>query len=363
MPVFCLSLAVLYYTRYGCIGKANDKAYSHGVSYMYKLDTGCFVQQLLIYCLRHCRIPATMAETLIPEALTKTSLSEADNVFNTNLVRALRDSIPTTIEFTVRDPKHETEKPYALRYDTEGAIPNTNVVNEAKSVTIKNFRAVQSSSNYGNYGFCVEKLDEPLTEGIFEEKGTIRDTCYPLIEKILRRRWPEAKAVYILEHNLRKRHAQFPTLQQGLQIEYTQPARLVHIDSSLDSAVRTAQSAFSIPADQCRRVVSINFWKSLQGPGNDWPLALCDERTLNHALDTVIADVVYHNRYTENEFVYYNEKQEWWYVSDLKDDEIIMFVQKDSESEIEGGGGQYRLFRRENFDFDEACRSCAHEFP
>ena len=276
----------------------------------------------------------------------KTSLSEADNVFKTNLTSVLQDSIQTSIEFTVRDPRHKTEKPYSLRYDTDGAIPKTNTANEAKSVTIKNFRTVQSFSNYGHYGFCVEKLDEPLTEGVFEEKEAIRDTWYPRIEGILRRRWPEAKAVYILEHNLRKRHAQFPSLQQGLQVEYTQPARLAHIDSSLDSAVQTAQAAFSIPANQCRRVVSLNFWKSLQGPGNDWPLALCDERTLDRASDTVIADVVYHNRYTENEFVYHNAKQEWWYVSDLQDDEIIMFLQKDSESEIEGGGGEYDFVQK-----------------
>lgn len=84
-----------------------------------------------------------------------------------------------------------------------------------------------------------------------------------------------------------------------------------------------------------------SFWKSLQGPGNDWPLALCDRRSLNHQEDMITADVVYHNRFTENEFVYYNPKHKWYYVKDLKDDEIIMFVQQDSDIELGGGKSRF----------------------
>jgi hypothetical protein len=65
-----------------------------------------------------------------------------------------------------------------------------------------------------------------------------------------------------------------------------------------------------------------SFWKSLQGPGNDWPLALCANRTLNHDIDTIQADAVFHNRYLENEFIYYNPDHCWYYVKDLEDDEI-----------------------------------------
>jgi len=65
---------------------------------------------------------------------------------------------------------------------------------------------------------------------------------------------------------------------------------------------------------------------------------MCDSRTIDHASQTIAADVVYHNRFTETLKVYHSPDHEWYYVKDLGDDEAIMFLQKDSD--IEGGGGK-----------------------
>lgn len=83
----------------------------------------------------------------------------------------------------------------------------------------------------------------------------------------------------------------------------------------------------------------VSFWKSLQGPGNDWPLAFCDWRTVNRKCDTISADVVFHNRFTENERLYYSPKHKWYYFQDLGDDEVVVFRQTDSE--VENGGGKF----------------------
>ena len=79
-------------------------------------------------------------------------------------------------------------------------------------------------------------------------------------------------------------------------------------------------------------------WKSFQGPGNDWPLALCDFRTIDHNSETITADVVFVNRFTENQRLYYSPRHKWYYYKDLGQDEVIMFRQTDSD--IEGGGGE-----------------------
>jgi hypothetical protein len=80
-----------------------------------------------------------------------------------------------------------------------------------------------------------------------------------------------------------------------------------------------------------------SFWKSFQGPGNDWPLALCDCRTIDYS-ENVAADVVYYNRFTENERLQYSPKHDWYYFKDLGEDEVIMLRQTDSD--LEGGGGE-----------------------
>ncbi|KAH7353148.1 hypothetical protein BKA66DRAFT_278080 [Pyrenochaeta sp. MPI-SDFR-AT-0127] len=247
------------------------------------------------------------------------------------------DLVSANIAYTVRDPKHDEEKPYFVRYDTGGAIPDSNTSSVTQPVSIHNFRSKEGPENFQDYGFSVERLDRPWTETLFDELEDIKDVYYSEIQRLLQRKFPNASGVYVLEHGLRKRHAKFPTLEKDLKIEHMQPSTLAHIDCSLQFAIQTAKSAFNIPPGECRRVLSINLWKSLQGPGNDWPLALCDRRTMNQKLDTNVADIVYYNRFTENEVVYYNPEHEWYYVKDLQDDEIIMLVQKDSDDENGGG--------------------------
>lgn len=80
-----------------------------------------------------------------------------------------------------------------------------------------------------------------------------------------------------------------------------------------------------------------SLWKSFQGPGNDWPLALCDGNTI-HGEDSIAADVVFPNRFTENLRFYHNPSHKWFYVKDLAEDEVIVLRQTDSD--MEGGGGK-----------------------
>jgi len=89
----------------------------------------------------------------------------------------------------------------------------------------------------------------------------------------------------------------------------------------------------------------------LQGPGNDWPLAFCDWRTVNRKCDTISADVVFHNRFTENERLYYSPKHKWYYFQDLGDDEVVVFRQTDSEVE-NGGGVPHASFNNSRADKD-----------
>ena len=84
--------------------------------------------------------------------------------------------------------------------------------------------------------------------------------------------------------------------------------------------------------------LSYSLWKPLQGAGNDWPLALCDSRTTNRRSGAIAADVVFHNRFTENQLVYSHPAHQWYYFKDLGIDEVIMFRQTDTD--LEGGGGE-----------------------
>ncbi|OTA55104.1 hypothetical protein K449DRAFT_438935 [Hypoxylon sp. EC38] len=245
------------------------------------------------------------------------------------------DNIKTEICYLSKESKHENEKPYEMRYDPGREFPRTNMSNDFRSVTIRNFRQLQDSQSFEKYGFTAIKVDCSMTASEFDDEEKVYRIYYPEIEELLHQIFPDAVEIKILEHGIRKRHDEFGTKSQQA-FETAQPATAVHIDYSPYSAHRTAWALNANP-DQYRRLLTVNVWKPLRGGGNDWPLAFCDSRTIDHTSECIVADVVFPNRFTENVRLYYSPKHEWYYFKDLMDDEVIIFRQTDSA--LDGAGG------------------------
>jgi hypothetical protein len=91
-------------------------------------------------------------------------------------------------------------------------------------------------------------------------------------------------------------------------------------------------------------LIRISFWKAFSGAGNDWPLALCDSRSIDRKNGgTIAADLVYHNRFTENERAYFDERHKWYWFPDMAHDEALVFRQVDTAID-EGGGVLHASF-------------------
>ena len=82
-------------------------------------------------------------------------------------------------------------------------------------------------------------------------------------------------------------------------------------------------------------------------PSNYWPLAVCDYRTIDYRSETITADVVFHDKFTENERVYYSPRHHWYYLKNLGEHEAIMFRQTDTQ--LKGDSGKCRLLSDSNF--------------
>ncbi|KIY03017.1 uncharacterized protein Z520_01483 [Fonsecaea multimorphosa CBS 102226] len=261
------------------------------------------------------------------------------------------DAVWSEIEYLTVDPKHQYEKPYELRFQVGGAIPETNMVDESRKVSIRNFRPLENAQNFEEYGFSASRIDCSLPSAEFDDKEKVGKIYYPAVKRMLWHKFPDAGQIRILEHGLRKRDPEFPATHKPF-FKHVQPSTIAHIvpDYSIYSAARTAQGAFKMAPSQYQRLITVNVWKSLQGPGNDWPLALCDWRTLDRPSESVVVDVVYSKDFTENESVYYSPKHKWYYFKDLGDDEVIVFQQTDSALPT-GGGAAHASFH--NPDADE----------
>ncbi|KAH7386226.1 hypothetical protein BKA64DRAFT_711457 [Cadophora sp. MPI-SDFR-AT-0126] len=268
---------------------------------------------------------------------------ETDTTIAATAISKPADSIHTSIYYHVPDPKHLTEKPYDLRYDARGVIPQKNYDDEPHVVTIQNFRRFQTQSTdakaFEEFGFCTRKIEIEGGRGRFgveeaEDEEIVRERYYPAIDRMLRGMFHGVKGIVVLEPVLRKRDEKYhPEARQ--EYDDPQPVSVTHIDFTPYSCDKISRAMTSAPA-KWSGVLALNVWKSFHA-GNDWPLALCDSRTVDRNHDTIPADVVFHNRFVENQRVYYNPAHQWYYVKDLQDDEVIVFRQ--DFTGIEGGGG------------------------
>jgi hypothetical protein len=81
-------------------------------------------------------------------------------------------------------------------------------------------------------------------------------------------------------------------------------------------------------------------WHPLQGPLVDWPLAVCDARSVDFENDTMPGDVVDRDAMFENTQVHFNPDQEWYYLRDQTPSELVIFKNADSESLLGASPGK-----------------------
>ena len=113
------------------------------------------------------------------------------------------DTIQTEVDYLFKDPKHEYEKPYDLKYDAGGIIPRTNMATEPRSILIHNFRPLQHSQSFEEYGFTSAKIDCALTASEFRNDKTVKEVYYPAIKNLLWQAFPDAAEMQIIEHAVR----------------------------------------------------------------------------------------------------------------------------------------------------------------
>ena len=106
--------------------------------------------------------------------------------------------------------------------------------------------------------------------------------------------------------------------------DYTSNSGFVCLRESLgDEAAELAQGRFQI----------INVWRALVDPVEDFPLALCDTRSLKPA-DLVDTERRAPNHIGEIQLALHADEQRWFYFTEMRPDEVLLFKTFDS---IDGG--------------------------
>ncbi|KAI6121179.1 hypothetical protein F5141DRAFT_1088397 [Pisolithus sp. B1] len=91
-----------------------------------------------------------------------------------------------------------------------------------------------------------------------------------------------------------------------------------------DNPQKPSCVARTVPALLRGRFQIINLWRPISHPAVDWPLAVCDFRTLNTKEDLVPVALIYPDREGETYGVKYNPNQKWMYKSAMDPKDLVL---------------------------------------
>lgn len=248
-------------------------------------------------------------------------------------VRKVLENDTRTIEsymyFLARNDLYETEKPYGVRYKPDEDIPQTNIIMDKQNIHAESMR---NGAEYrlNECGFQVIDFPSKMSYDDFWNHERIQATYLGEVKAALKRELG-AKFIHILDYTVRRRDNTFP-ISTGQEYEYDQPTSMAHVDFTVREGERMTEILFG---DRAGEVLAghwqiINLWKPIKGPLNDWPLSLCDARTVDWRKDIVPGDVVFDDFVTENIKVYHNPAQKWYYLPDQQISEALIFKSSDS---------------------------------
>jgi len=135
-----------------------------------------------------------------------------------------------------------------------------------------------------------------------------------------------AYRVEVFDHTVR---ASDPVLRESKNIR--EPATLVHNDYTATSGFTCLGENLGDEAQTLlkTRFQIINVWRPLVDPVENFPLALCDVRSIDKN-DTVDAERRAPNHTGEIKLATHNPKHRWCYFSNMRPDEVLLFKTFDS---------------------------------
>lgn len=134
-----------------------------------------------------------------------------------------------------------------------------------------------------------------------------------------------AARVHVFDHTRRRRAPE----------AVRQPSTRVHVDYTANSAPRRVRDLLGDEADALLkgRFAFVNVWRPIRWPAQDWPLALCDARSVGEG-ELALTDIVYPDRRGEIYGLTHAPQQRWWYYPNMQLDEALLIKCYDSDTGV-----------------------------
>ena len=223
------------------------------------------------------------------------------------------------------------DRAFQHMYEPSDGIISTNCAYDMRQCRIHDARQVPSSLSLDTTGF--ELLDSTSAVRDFYDEQQVRDLYYREVEDIALIVTGGAKAI-AFDHLLRQREEGRPALTMGRRGDGSTPAAVGRVHNDYTEASGRARLRTVVP-DIANDVpfMILNFWRAVQNPAIDTPLAVCDARSFPMT-DWVASDVIYPSRTGEIYLGKYADAHHWYYYPEMQTDEVLVFKTYDSRLDI-----------------------------
>jgi len=237
-------------------------------------------------------------------------------------------TVSTTLQYSQLPP--DGSKPYMyVDHDLAAASgkPRTNFEINPHETEIEDVRGQEQAYNTDNSGFQFIKHTSAHLK--FTDNEEIKREYYPESIELLKK-LTGANRVIVFDHTIRRHRPG----QEDDSEDKRQPVPRVHVDQTPESATRRVHmhaSAEIAPELLKDRFQIINLWRPITHPAIDFPLAVCDFRSINWENDLVPTTLKFRDRDGETFSVKYSRAHKWKYLRGMTLDEAVLIKCFDSK--------------------------------
>ena len=229
-----------------------------------------------------------------------------------------------------------SDEPAQVRvYPLSSGIPTARPEAAQRDVKISDARSIVSSLRLDEHGFALHKSPSRFSD--FYNDAAVREHYYPEVSAAVRA-LTGALEVIVFDHNVRSA-VRAARGEPGVRV----PVDQVHNDYTEESGPKRKreilEGAGRLELGD-RRFAFVNLWRPLIGPVQDNPLALCDARSV--AREDLVSTNIHH--FGEDDLttprhrgqiysVRHNPQHQWFYVSDMNSDEVLLLKCYDSRDD------------------------------
>ncbi|KAF8893418.1 hypothetical protein BD779DRAFT_1506155 [Infundibulicybe gibba] len=236
-------------------------------------------------------------------------------------------STATTLTFFV--PPADGSRAYVKVDASHASEPEQNWSRAEHPVVIENLRGKEDSATLDTTGF--QLFNRPSRHKGFNSDAEIRAEYYPESIELIKE-CTGASRVVLFDHSDNISGSPPPSGEVDKPGK-RQPVSQTHVDQT--PAASVARVHRHLPPEDAeallkRRFQIINLWRPISHPAVDWPLTLCDFKSVDEENDILPLALIYPDREGETYGVKYNPNQRWTYFRGMTPDEFVLIKCFDS---------------------------------